>query len=74
MDEFDIYMDAVSRKIALDLLVQTATSEQMKHRQFIFITPQDLSYVQGRVSNTFKIHRLQPPERTFQGHQQTTLN
>ncbi len=73
MDEFDIFMDAVARKTALDLLIQTATGADMQHRQFIFITPQDLSYVQGRVSNTFKIHKLRPPERTSQGLQQTTL-
>lgn len=52
MDEFDIFMDAVSRKIALELLLQTATSKAMEHRQFIFITPQDLSSVTpgGKVS------------------------
>jgi hypothetical protein len=38
MDEFDIFMDAVSRKVALDQLLKT--SIRLKHRQFIFITPQ----------------------------------
>ena len=65
--------DAVSRKTALDLLTQYATSEQMRHRQFIFITPQDLSYVQSRVSNTFRIHKLLPPERNAGTLQQQTL-
>ena len=73
MDEFDIFMDAVARKTALDLLVQTATGEDMQHRQFIFITPQDLSHVQGKVSDMFKIHKLVPPIRTEGGLQQTTL-
>lgn len=73
MDEFDIFMDAVARKTALDLLVQTATGEDMQHRQFIFITPQDLSHVQGKISDTFKIHKLVPPIRTEGTLQQTTL-
>lgn len=36
-------MDANSRKLALDLLNQEAL--KLKHRQFVFITPQDLSSV-----------------------------
>merc|ERR1711998_773203 len=41
MDEFDIFMDQQSRKIALKLVCEMA--RKMNHRQFIFITPQDLS-------------------------------
>lgn len=41
MDEFDVFLDPISRKIALDTMVDVAKS--MEHRQFIFITPQDLS-------------------------------
>lgn len=73
MDEFDIFMDAVARKTALDLLVKTATREDMQHRQFIFITPQDLGHVRDKVSNTFKIHKLLPPERSMGVIQQTIL-
>lgn len=73
MDEFDIFMDAVARKTALDLLVETATGEDMQHRQFIFITPQDLSHVQGKISDTFRIHKLVPPIRSEGGLQQQTL-
>lgn len=74
MDEFDIFMDAVARKVALSKLIETAKSEQMKHRQFIFITPQDLSAVQKYVGDNFKIHKMRPPERADRGLQQTTLN
>lgn len=39
-----VAVDAVSRKMAIELLLQMAAN--MEHRQFIFITPQDLSTVQ----------------------------
>ncbi|GAB2233566.1 hypothetical protein Droror1_Dr00002792 [Drosera rotundifolia] len=42
MDEFDVYMDAVSRKISLDTLVDFAVS---LGSQWIFITPHDISMV-----------------------------
>ncbi|BBN16913.1 structural maintenance of chromosomes protein 6 [Marchantia polymorpha subsp. ruderalis] len=42
MDEFDIFMDPVSRKISLDSVVQFATSEGS---QWILITPHDISMV-----------------------------
>jgi structural maintenance of chromosomes protein 6 len=74
MDEFDIFMDAVARKVALGKLIDTARSEEMRHRQFIFITPQDLSAVQKHVGDDFKIHKMRPPERADRGLQQTTLN
>lgn len=37
-------VDAVSRRLAIDLLLHMA--KNMEHRQFLFITPQDLSSVQ----------------------------
>lgn len=42
MDEFDVFMDAVSRKISLDTLVDFALSQGS---QWIFITPHDISMV-----------------------------
>ncbi|GMH11174.1 hypothetical protein Nepgr_013015 [Nepenthes gracilis] len=42
MDEFDVFMDAVSRKISLDTLVDFAVSQGS---QWIFITPHDISMV-----------------------------
>jgi hypothetical protein len=68
------HRDAVARKTALDLLVNYASRPDMVHRQFIFITPQDLSYVQSRVSNTFRIHKLLPPVRNHGTLQQQTIN
>ncbi|KAI4323824.1 hypothetical protein L6164_023401 [Bauhinia variegata] len=42
MDEFDVFMDAVSRKISLDTLVDFAVEQGS---QWIFITPHDISMV-----------------------------
>ena len=64
MDEFDVFLDPIARKIALDSMIDMAKS--LSHRQFIFITPQDLSNV--AVDPLLKIHRMKPPER---GGQQT---
>lgn len=48
MDEFDVFMDAVSRKISLDTLVEFALANGS---QWIFITPHDISMVKqdGRI-------------------------
>jgi structural maintenance of chromosomes protein 6 len=37
LDEFDVYMDSVNRKMSIDLLISAA--RQSKGRQFILITP-----------------------------------
>ncbi|KAK4385138.1 Structural maintenance of chromosomes protein 6B [Sesamum angolense] len=42
MDEFDVFMDAVSRKISLDAIVDFALTHGS---QWIFITPHDISMV-----------------------------
>ncbi|XP_049366170.1 structural maintenance of chromosomes protein 6B-like [Solanum verrucosum] len=42
MDEFDVFMDAVSRKISLDAVVDFALTQGS---QWIFITPHDISMV-----------------------------
>uniref|UniRef100_A0A9I9DEZ5 RecF/RecN/SMC N-terminal domain-containing protein n=1 Tax=Cucumis melo TaxID=3656 RepID=A0A9I9DEZ5_CUCME len=42
MDEFDVFMDAVSRKISLDTLVDFALAQGS---QWIFITPHDIGMV-----------------------------
>jgi len=44
MDEFDVFMDEVNRKISLNALVEFAASNM--DTQFILLTPQDLSHIQ----------------------------
>ncbi|PRQ59796.1 putative structural maintenance of chromosomes protein [Rosa chinensis] len=44
MDEFDVFMDAVSRKISLDTLVEFALAQGS---QWVLITPHDISMVKN---------------------------
>jgi chromosome segregation ATPase len=44
MDEFDVFMDAISRKISLDTVVDFAVQQGS---QWIFITPHDISSVKA---------------------------
>lgn len=60
MDEFDVFLDPVARKIALENLINTAKS--MENRQFIFITPQDLSNVP--TDPRLMIFCMKPPIRS----------
>ena len=59
MDEFDVFMDQVSRKVAVQELVDMA--REMPNRQFVFITPQDLSSLPQ--SNHLKVFKLNAPIR-----------
>jgi chromosome segregation ATPase len=72
LDEFDVFLDAQSRKLTMDALI--ATAKTMKHRQFIFITPQDLGSL--KPDALLKIFKMLPPERrnVAGGPRQQTLN
>jgi chromosome segregation ATPase len=72
MDEFDVFLDPVARKIAMENLVRVA--KEMGHRQFIFITPQDVSNL--KTDPQLRIFKMNPPKRntTVGGAQQQTLN
>jgi chromosome segregation ATPase len=59
MDEFDVFMDAVNRHLSLKLLIESARLQ--KHRQFIFITPHDLTSVAS--GPDVRVHRMRDPER-----------
>ena len=59
MDEFDVFMDQVSRKVAMIELVEMA--KKMESRQFIFITPQDLTSLPK--SPIVKIFKMSAPVR-----------
>ncbi|XP_069053662.1 structural maintenance of chromosomes protein 6 [Lepisosteus oculatus] len=64
LDEFDVYMDMVNRRISMDMMLKIAASQ--RYRQFIFLTPQSMSSLP--VNNLIRILRLNDPDRT-----QTTL-
>ncbi|XP_060528769.1 structural maintenance of chromosomes protein 6 isoform X2 [Cylas formicarius] len=57
LDEFDVYMDKLNRTKVIEILLHHARSKP--DLQFVFLTPQDVSFVPQDVS----ILRLQDPER-----------
>ncbi|KAM9382214.1 structural maintenance of chromosomes protein 6 [Phaethornis superciliosus] len=59
LDEFDVYMDMVNRRIAMDMILKVADSQ--RHRQFILLTPQTMSSLP--TSSHIRILRMQDPER-----------
>ncbi|KAJ3416308.1 Structural maintenance of chromosomes protein 6 [Chytridiales sp. JEL 0842] len=66
LDEYDVFMDAVNRKISTHLMIENARKEGGQC-QYIFITPLDMSNV--AMGPDVKINRLSDPERN-----QTVLN
>ena len=70
MDEFDVFMDAVNRKISLNLLIDAASAQM--NRQFIFITPHDISVLSAK--QNIKIHRMVPPDRGGGGEEEEVNN
>ncbi|XP_068955434.1 structural maintenance of chromosomes protein 6 [Petaurus breviceps papuanus] len=59
LDEFDVYMDMVNRRIAMDMILKMADSQQ--YRQFILLTPQNMSSLPP--SRLIRILRMRDPER-----------
>ncbi|KAL7836398.1 hypothetical protein AOLI_G00276820 [Acnodon oligacanthus] len=59
LDEFDVYMDMVNRRISMDMMLKIAASQ--RYRQFIFLTPQSMSSLP--VNNLTRILRLNDPDR-----------
>ncbi|XP_019392917.1 PREDICTED: structural maintenance of chromosomes protein 6-like isoform X2 [Crocodylus porosus] len=60
LDEFDVYMDLVNRRISMDMMLKVADSQ--RYLQFIFLTPQNISSVPP--SRLIKILQLEDPERS----------
>nr|XP_056712877.1 structural maintenance of chromosomes protein 6 [Euleptes europaea] len=65
LDEFDVFMDMINRRIAMDMMLKMADSQ--RYRQFILLTPQNMSSLP--TSRLIRILRMQDPERG-----QSTLN
>ncbi|KAF8500946.1 P-loop containing nucleoside triphosphate hydrolase protein [Russula emetica] len=59
LDEFDVFMDAVNRRIAMRMMIDTANSSDGK--QYILITPQNMNNI--HVGPTVRVHRMSDPER-----------
>ncbi|GAB1603545.1 structural maintenance of chromosomes protein 6-like [Argonauta hians] len=67
LDEFDVFMDMVNRRICMEMMLQVA--KEQSARQFIFLTPQDMSHLNYPMSRIF---RMPDPVRMRGG--QRTLN
>lgn len=59
LDEFDVFMDAVNRRISMKMMIDTANSSDGK--QYILITPQNMQNI--HVGPTVRVHRMSDPER-----------
>lgn len=59
LDEFDVYMDMVNRRISMDMMLKVAAGQN--YRQFIFLTPQNMSSLPE--SENIHILRLKDPDR-----------
>ncbi|XP_018392244.1 PREDICTED: structural maintenance of chromosomes protein 6 [Cyphomyrmex costatus] len=59
LDEFDVFMDKVNRRVIMDILLDHTKSHPQS--QFAFLTPLDTSHILA--DDYVTIHQLQPPER-----------
>ncbi|KXN81796.1 Structural maintenance of chromosomes protein 6 [Leucoagaricus sp. SymC.cos] len=59
LDEFDVFMDAVNRRISMKMMIDTANASNQK--QYILITPLDMSNVSWGTS--VRVHRMSDPQR-----------
>lgn len=59
LDEFDVFMDKINRKIIMDLLLDHA--QNCNSMQYVFITPQDISSI--KTSDVISIYKMPDPER-----------
>eukprot|EP00795_Rhopilema_esculentum_P017575 gene17575-9207_t len=59
LDEFDVFMDMVNRRISMEMLLKIA--KEQNNRQFLLLTPQDMSNVSA--GNNVRIFKMRDPER-----------
>ncbi|TKR80791.1 hypothetical protein L596_014799 [Steinernema carpocapsae] len=57
MDEFDVFMDMVNRKIVMDMLLSEATRKYSSY-QFLFFTPQGIREIGDQFNDSVKIFRM----------------
>lgn len=72
MDEYDVFLDNISRRLTLEQLQTYVKRADQSNRQFIVITPHEVSAV--HTGNFVKIIQMPEPVRvSAQGLQQQTL-
>lgn len=62
LDEFDVFMDKVNRRISLSMVMENL--RQRKYVQSIFITPQEMELGAVKVDENVNIHRMADPRST----------
>lgn len=63
LDEFDVFMDLMNRKVIMEMVLEIAKLPSQKHRQFIFLTPLDLSGMPLDKNLNIRIFEMADPER-----------
>lgn len=63
LDEFDVFMDAVNRRISMKMMIDTANASDKK--QYILITPLSVS---TEIGKTVRVHRMSDPVRSGPGN------
>lgn len=66
LDEFDVFMDQVNRKIGTDLIIRRLGKDVKSDTQTIIITPQDIGKMANIDEQFVNIHRIRNPERHVQ--------
>jgi chromosome segregation ATPase len=75
LDEFDVFMDAINRGMALGTLTKAAI-ESYPDNQFIFITPTAVGDLEKKHPSKVKVYRMKEPVRASASNpmQQSTLD
>jgi chromosome segregation ATPase len=75
LDEFDVFMDAINREMALKTLT-TAAIELYKDKQFIFITPTAVGDLEKKYPSKVRVYKMKEPVRASASNpmQQSTLD
>lgn len=72
MDEYDVFLDEITRKLSHQMLAQYANKVNQRGRQFIIITPHKLKHI--TTTNQVRVIKMNDPERhSATGPQQQTL-
>ena len=72
MDEYDVFMDQTVRSLTLREILDQASKERNKDKQFIIVTPQQIDVP---TSNAVRIHKMPNPVReTVRGLKQSTID
>lgn len=63
LDEFDVFMDQVNRKIGTDLIIRRLGKDVKGDTQTVIITPQDIGKMANIDEKYVHVHKIKDPER-----------